>query len=70
MEFGNNQIQSCGHVQAKSLTLFCCIAVKGEGDFETLTELTRWTQPGIPNYDECLEYFRSIYELKSWLASS
>ena len=70
MGFGNSQIQSRGHAQAKSLTLFCCIAVKGEGDFEPLTDLTRWTQPRIPNYDESLEYFRSIYELKSWLASS
>ena len=54
MGFGNSQIQSRGHAEAKSLTLFCCIVVKGEGDFEPLTGLTRWTQPRIPNYDECL----------------
>ena len=54
MGFGNSQIQSRGHAEAKSLTLFCCIAVKGEGDFEPLTDLSRWTPPRIPNYDECL----------------
>jgi hypothetical protein len=68
--FGNSQIQSRGRAQAKLLTLFFCIAFKGGGDFEPLTDLTRWTQPRIPNYDEYLGYFRSIYELKSWLAGS